>query len=59
MKSALGSEMSSDRPGNVGRVAQEGAEVKDGAQLHGEPEAVVLPAPDVDELAGSDVEVKY
>ena len=30
----------------------------DGAQLHGEPEAVVLPAADVDEFAGNGVQVE-
>ena len=54
----LGGEVRGDRPGHVGGTGQERPEEPDGAQLHGEPEAVVLPAADVDEFAGNGVQVE-
>ena len=54
----LRGQMGGDRPGDVGRVGQERAEETDGADLDGEPEAVVLSAADVDELACRGVTVE-
>ena len=50
--------MRRDRPPHVRRVGQERAQVPDRAQLHREPEPVVLPAPDVDQGAVTGVEVE-
>lgn len=54
----LGGEVRGDRLGHVGGICQERPEESDGAHLHGEPEAVVLPAADVDEFAGNGVQVE-
>ncbi len=50
--------MGRDRPGHLGRVGQEPAQEADGAELHGEPEAVVLAAPHVDQVAVGAVKVE-
>jgi len=54
----LRSQMRSDRPWDVGEVGQERAEEPHGADLDSEPEAVVLAAADVHELACSGVEME-
>ena len=54
----LRSQVRRDRPRHVGGVGQERAEEPDGAQLDSKPEAVVLPATDVDEVAVGGIEVE-
>jgi len=54
----LRSEVCRDRPRHLGRVGQERAQETDGAELDGEPEAVVLAAPHVDQIAVGVVQVE-
>ena len=54
----LRSQVRRDRPRHVGGVGQERAEEPDGAQLDSKPEAVVLPATDVDEVVVGGIEVE-
>lgn len=50
--------MRCDRPRDVGGIGQECAQKTDGADLDGEPQAVVLAAADVHKLACGGVEVE-